>query len=148
MKAELISKSLKDTENFAKDVLNWLQREENKEINTVCLYGNLGAGKTAFSQVVGKLLGVKENMQSPTFVIQKFYETNDKNFKRLVHIDAYRIEESEEMISLRFQNLLDEKNILILIEWPEKIKNILPEKTLDIYFEFVDENTRKITANI
>lgn len=144
----IISKNLKETENFAKEVIAFLQKEENKQINTLCLYGNLGAGKTAFSQMVGKLLGVKENMQSPTFVIQKFYETADKSFKKLVHIDAYRIEKPEEMLVLGFAELIKEKNILILIEWPEKIKSILPKKTLDIYFEFVDENTRKISANI
>ena len=142
---EKVLKSLEETENFAKEIFQMLEakKPENGAM-ILSLYGNLGAGKTTFSQMLGRLLGVKEAMQSPTFLIQKSYETKNKIFKKLIHIDAYRIEDSEEMLVLGFEDLVKENDTLVVIEWPERIEKIIPENVFKIYFEFVDENTRKV----
>src|SRR5689334_7666432 len=58
----------------------------------VTLTGELGAGKTSFTQGVARALGIEESVTSPTFVLEKVYELADHGFKRLVHIDAYRLE--------------------------------------------------------
>ena len=84
-------------------------------------------------------------MTSPTFVIEKIYETAHPIFKRLVHIDAYRLESGAELQVLNFEELVSNKNNLILIEWPENVKSILPEDHTKIYCEFVDENTRQFS---
>ena len=136
------STSLKDTKDFAH---NWVLSlpEVGEGALVVGLYGNLGAGKTAFTQAVAAELGVKETVTSPTFVIEKIYETTHPRFARLIHIDAYRLESAAELQVLNFEELVSNKNNLILIEWPENVKEILPVDHVKIYCEFIDEKTRK-----
>jgi tRNA threonylcarbamoyladenosine biosynthesis protein TsaE len=138
------TKSLKETQELAQKWLASLLPKDNGA-TIVGLYGNLGSGKTAFSQCVAKSLGVKDAVTSPTFVIEKIYETDHKNFGRLIHIDAYRLESGRELQVLKFEDEASNKNNLILIEWPENVKEILPEDHTKIYCEFVDEKTRKFT---
>lgn len=142
------SNSLEETKNIAVNWLNSISQNnsfENEEAVIVGLYGNLGSGKTTFTQFIAKALDIKEQITSPTFVIEKIYETKNSTFKRLVHIDAYRLENGSELQNLNFEELVDNKNNLILIEWPENVKDILPKNHLKIYFEFIDDKTRKIT---
>ena len=84
-------------------------------------------------------------MTSPTFVIEKIYDTNHILFNRLIHIDAYRLASGRELQVLNFEQEVANENNLILIEWPENVKEILPENHIKVYFEFVDENTRKFS---
>ena len=138
----LISHSLEQTQDFAKEWLASLPVNKD-EATIVGLYGNLGAGKTAFTKAVAKELGITEDITSPTFVIEKLYETKNDHFKRLIHIDAYRLEAGRELQDLDFEKLVENPNNLIIIEWPENVKEILPENHNKIYCEFVDETTRK-----
>lgn len=120
-----ISNSTEETQKIASEFVSNLS---TKEKAVVCgLYGNLGAGKTSFTQAVAKELGVSENITSPTFVIEKIYELENKKFTHLIHIDAYRLESSQELLSLGWEKIIDDKNNLILIEWPEKVADIMPE---------------------
>lgn len=141
---KILSKSLGDTEKIAAEWLASLPKKDNEAL-VVGLSGNLGSGKTTFIQAVARGLGVKENVTSPTFVIEKIYKTNNKEFPWLVHIDAYRIESAREMEVLGFEELVEDPNNLILIEWPENVKEILPESALTIKCEFVSENEREFT---
>lgn len=138
----IISKSLEETQELAR---NWLSSVFAKpdEATIVGLYGNLGSGKTAFTQAVARELGITENITSPTFVIEKLYETKSEVFKRLIHIDAYRLEAGRELQMLDFEELVKNPHNLIVIEWPENVKEILPEDHIKIYCEFVDEGTRR-----
>ncbi|MEK7177004.1 MAG: tRNA (adenosine(37)-N6)-threonylcarbamoyltransferase complex ATPase subunit type 1 TsaE [Patescibacteria group bacterium] len=136
------SKSLPETRNIAKDFLDTI--EYGKNATVVALEGDLGAGKTAFTQEVGKVLGITENMQSPTFVIEKIYAINFKNFKRLIHIDAYRLEKESELLHLGWEEIIKEPENLIFIEWPENVAKIIPKNTRKISFKFVDDKTREI----
>jgi tRNA threonylcarbamoyladenosine biosynthesis protein TsaE len=136
------TKSLEETQKLAAEWVKSLPISGESAL-VVGLYGNLGAGKTSFSQAVARELGVKEIVNSPTFVIEKIYETKHPHFARLVHIDAYRLEKASELQVLNFEELVENPNNLILIEWPENVKEILPPDHLKIYCEFVDETTRK-----
>lgn len=106
------------------------------------LQGELGSGKTYFAQRFGKILGVKENMVSPTFVIMKSYSINPSNssgqawhrFKKLIHIDAYRLEKEEELLKLGWQEIVKDPENIVLIEWPEKIEGIMPKDSKRIIF--------------
>lgn len=139
----------KETEDFAKDFIDFaLQNKNPEEAFFVRIQGDLGAGKTTFCKAVGKCLGVKENMQSPTFVLEKFYKTNHETFKTLIHIDAYRIEEIEEARILALTEIEKDKSTLVLIEWPEKIEGIVPKIGANMNIEHVDNTTRKITLNM
>jgi tRNA threonylcarbamoyladenosine biosynthesis protein TsaE len=111
----------------------------------VGLSGDLGAGKTTFSKCVADTLGVTEVVSSPTFAIQKQYKTQHEMFEEFVHIDAYRIEDIKEVGTLRFVELFSKPKTLILIEWPEKIAEVLPKEAIILSFESIDENIRKIS---
>jgi len=143
---QIISKSLNETEKIAKDFLEKLSIA-SKEATVVGLYGDLGSGKTTFTQSIAKLLGIKDFVTSPTYVIEKKYPIKYKNFENLIHIDLYRIESSKELLHLDWQEIISNPKNLILIEWPEKIGEIMPKNSLKINFEFVSENERKIDIN-
>lgn len=117
------------------------------------LKGNLGSGKTTFTQAVARELGVTETVTSPTFVIQKVYEVKNPAYQskwnHLIHIDAYRIDDPSELETLGFMKLLNDPKNLILIEWPERLGNLLDSATKagqvhQISFTFIDETTREV----
>ena len=137
-----LSKSPKETNMIANDFLNTLKLKERATI--VALEGELGAGKTAFTQEVGKILGVTENMHSPTFVIEKIYSIDWKGFKNLIHIDAYRLEKDSELFHLGWEEVTKEPENLIFLEWPENVASLIPADAKRIYFQFIDETTREI----
>lgn len=134
--------SLEETQKFAQEFLQSLNPQES-EATVVGLYGNLGAGKTTFTQAIARELGIDQPITSPTFVIEKIYEIKHKNFARLIHIDAYRLESGSELQNLNFEELVANKNNLIFIEWPENVKEILPVNHIKLFCEFVDEKSRK-----
>lgn len=134
---------------FAVSFLSELIKVNTTHSKVFGLSGDLGAGKTTFSKAVAKELGIQEVVTSPTFGIQKQYKVlNPKYsdiFSEFVHIDAYRIEDIKETEPLRFAELFQKPNLLIFIEWPEKIAEILPKDTIVLSFDSIDENTRKIS---
>ncbi|MDP3003936.1 MAG: tRNA (adenosine(37)-N6)-threonylcarbamoyltransferase complex ATPase subunit type 1 TsaE [Candidatus Azambacteria bacterium] len=111
----------------------------------VALKGDLGSGKTTFIQGLAQGLKVKENILSPTFVIQKDFSLQLKNFKNFYHIDAYRLKNPEELLELGFKDLIDNPENIIVIEWADKIKKLLPREILRIEFKNLGESKRKIT---
>ena len=114
----------------------------------LALDGDLGSGKTTFTKALARQLGILEPVTSPTFVIQKSYHVeNNKDFKKLVHIDAYRLESGADMEVLDFNKTLAEPNTLIVIEWPENIKSALPKDLVDITFKYINDTTRKVCIN-
>lgn len=136
--------TLDELGNIAKEVLSACTQNEHAQVIT--LHGDLGAGKTAFTKELAKLLGITYEITSPTFVIMKSYEIPAHHFlKSLVHIDAYRIETDDEMRVLGFQELLSDPTRLVCIEWPEKIKNLIPEDAHTISLTLNLDGTRTIT---
>ncbi len=132
-------KSIEDTRVLAEKFAKTLKKGD-----IVCLNGDLGAGKTTFTQYVFSFLGVKEYVNSPTFSILKTYIGNH-NIK-LNHFDTYRISD-EEAIEVGFDEVLDDKNSITFIEWGENISSLLPSKRINIDIKIIDENTREIEIN-
>lgn len=134
---EIFSKSAKETQKIASLLAKGLEksRPRNSAI-VIALKGNLGAGKTTFVQSFARTLGIKENVLSPTFVLLKTYKIkNVLNFKHLTHIDCYRIDSPDELEHLGFSKILKDPDAVILIEWAEKIKKILPKDALWLKFD-------------
>lgn len=127
---------------FAKEVLD---KGLSQKAVVVALKGNLGSGKTTFLQGFARELGVKEKILSPTFLIMKRFRIKKEPFNFLFHFDCYRLKKPEEIMDLGFGEIIQKEENIVAIEWAEKIKNILPEDSLKIKFEFVDENKRKIS---
>ncbi len=142
-----LSKSLTDTAKLARIFLKNI-KIKSEEATVVGLSGDLGSGKTTFTKEVAAILGIEKNLvTSPTFVIEKIYKISHPYFSHLIHIDAYRLEKSEELLHLGWEEITGDPKNLVLLEWPERVKNILPEDTMMVYFEFIDEQTRKITLS-
>ena len=112
----------------------------------LCLYGELGSGKTTFTQGVASGLGVQGEVNSPTFNILKLYlaEAIQQKVKRLYHIDCYRLERPEDILRLGFKEWISDKEGVTIIEWADKIKSILPKNRIDINFKITGENTREL----
>lgn len=106
------------------------------------LIGDLGAGKTIFTKGIADGLGLKENINSPTFVVMKVYDIKNKKIKKLVHIDAYRLESPEESKIIGIDEYLNRDDVVIIIEWADKIKKILPNKTELI--TIIQNNSKRI----
>ena len=101
----------------------------------VALQGDLGSGKTYFVQNFGKILGVTEPIISPTFVIMNIYRIDWRGFKKLVHIDAYRLEKEQELLNLGWEKLLEDSENIIFIEWPERVEGLIPKESKRILFK-------------
>ncbi len=145
----IISRSLSETEKIAQEWLVSLSAKKD-EATIVALNGQLGSGKTTFTQAVAHALGITENITSPTFVLMKIYEipaTTDvtNKFKHLIHIDAYRLENGDQLSALNFEQIVSDPSNLVLIEWAENVKTGLPTNISQIDFDHIGENERKIT---
>lgn len=125
------SRSVNDTLRIAQDL------ESEKFPNMViCLYGELGSGKTVFTKGFASAMEIDETITSPTFNIIKEYTTGELP---LYHMDVYRLNEDDDTIGIKdYFN----KGGVTIIEWADVIKNKLPEKRLDIKFKVIDEDTR------
>lgn len=107
----------------------------------VCLYGNLGSGKTTFSKGIAHALGIDQfSIKSPTYTYIRQYE----NF---YHIDLYRLEEIDELLWQELNEILENPKNIVLIEWAEKLKDKLPNDRIDIELKYLDENSRQIIDN-
>jgi len=133
-----ITTSEQETLNFASEFSQTLQPNA-----IVLLSGDLGAGKTCFVRGLCEGLGGDpRQVNSPTFVIMQEYDI--RNNKRLVHIDAYRLSGTEELGTIGWDELLQDKDAIIAIEWPSKIVSAIPEHAIEIQLEHVDVHSRRI----
>jgi tRNA threonylcarbamoyladenosine biosynthesis protein TsaE len=133
-----------DIPNVAKAIILKAKQTCSVSATLIALSGDLGAGKTTLTQEIARQLGVKENVISPTFVIMKKYEVVDDTFKYLVHIDAYRLEKDEELLKLGWKEILEDKNNLVIIEWPENVIGCIPDKVCKVRLSHQDEGTRTV----
>jgi len=141
-------KNEKDLEKLAEDILSLVAEKKYNHATVLALQGDLGAGKTTFTKSLARILGITESVTSPTFVIQKTFsiaEAFSKNiFAQLIHIDSYRLDLSAELSHLGWHDLLNQKENLIVVEWPERITDILPTQYILLKFSHVDETTREV----
>ncbi|MCX6718202.1 MAG: tRNA (adenosine(37)-N6)-threonylcarbamoyltransferase complex ATPase subunit type 1 TsaE [Candidatus Staskawiczbacteria bacterium] len=142
MDKKYITKNYKQTqklgEKLAREVLALRQTQGKNNSSVVFgLQGNLGGGKTTFLQGFAKGLGIKEKILSPTFVVMK-------HFKNFYHIDCYRLKNEKDILELDFKEIISNPKNIVAIEWPERIKKVLPKNTILINFRFIDKNKREI----
>ncbi len=137
--------NLQGTKKFAEEFLQMVF-DGDREQNVILLQGELGAGKTTFSQFLLEAIGAEGPFTSPTFVIMKKYEVRSpaSYLKNIYHLDCYRVD-GESVLDLGWEEIVADKNNLVLVEWSEKIKNIWPEKYWLLKFEYgEDRNDRKV----
>jgi tRNA threonylcarbamoyladenosine biosynthesis protein TsaE len=130
MEFKVVTKSAEETFELAQNF------EAEKFPNMIiCLAGDLGAGKTLFAKGIAQAIGIEENITSPTFTIIKEYEGE----LPLFHMDVYRLEGNTDGIGIEEYFT---KGGVVVIEWADTIKDILPEERLDIKIKVIDENKR------
>lgn len=150
---EVLPKTPKETQKIAKILAEEIKRMaiSGKGALVIALDGELGAGKTTFAQGFVAGLGIKEKITSPTFLIMKKIELHKhllktKNYKLkaryLYHLDCYRLKNEKDLIDLGIKNILAEPENIVLIEWAQKIKKILPKNIIKIEFKYLSDKKR------
>jgi len=155
MPKKFITKSYRQTqklgESLAKEIL---EIPAQKHAVVLALSGNLGGGKTTFLQGFAKGLGVKDKVLSPTFVIMKRFKVPSSTFQSFYHFDCYRFKKAEDILELNFKEIISNPKNIVAIEWPERIKKVLPKNTVWIKFTCpesrrrVDKTKREINFKI
>jgi tRNA threonylcarbamoyladenosine biosynthesis protein TsaE len=109
--------------------------------DVVCLCGDLGAGKTTFTQGIARGWGALERATSPTFVLVKYYTRPDS--AKIAHLDAYRLVDALEAEDLDLEMMMESGPFII--EWPERIRSALPENRLWVDLSWQDDQQRSMT---
>jgi tRNA threonylcarbamoyladenosine biosynthesis protein TsaE len=135
--------------------------EELRGGEIICLTGELGSGKTTFAQGILRGLGVRGPYTSPTFLVVKHYKKIISNFKfqisnqiqslrykiqNIYHIDCYRVK-AQDILELGWKEIIANKNNVVIVEWAEKIRRIIPKNSVWIKFEYKGKSERKISMN-
>ena len=141
-----LSHSPEDTQQFAREQALRLIEESSGQPIVIALEGELGAGKTTFTQAFAEALGVREHLKSPTFVLMKHYHiTGVPNYHTLYHLDCYRLNSSADLIPLGTRDTIHLPGTIILIEWAERVTDILPRNHWVIHIDHIAEQERNIS---
>ena len=146
----ILTNNSEETKKFAEKLTH--------EITGPCvitLQGDLGAGKTTFTQGFAKGLGITQKILSPTFILLRKYDVNPKiltadhtmkegKLKYFYHVDLYRLTSQRDIEGIGLLEAMRENNSIIVIEWPEKMGSFLPRHRVDLQFTYVDDEKRKI----
>ena len=141
MLEETITNSAKEMGELAKNFATSLKKK-----SVIALYGNLGSGKTTFTQGFAQGLGINERVLSPTFVFIRSYQINGSNLSSFYHVDLYRLNSQKDVEAIGLKEVLANKKSIVVIEWPEKIEHFLPGNTIKLKLEILGENKRKIST--
>jgi len=133
---KFISHSVHDTLSFGKVLSGYLQKSD-----IICLFGQLGAGKTVFTKGIASGLGIKrDKIISPTFVLIREHHGRIP----LYHFDFYRLSQTCDITALGYEEYFYGEGISV-IEWPERLGNLMPEEFLCVELSVVDEKKRALT---
>ncbi len=139
---EYLSKNELNTKAVAAELMTALAGGD-----IICLYGELGAGKTTFTKGLAEALGIKEEITSPTFTLMNVYQvlSPQSSVLSLIHIDTYRLENEKELLAIGVDDYLGQTGTVTVVEWPEKIEGLLEgKKVIRIWFEHLEDGGRKI----
>ena len=136
MSKRIIINGIEDIDRAAKEFL-----QMRPPLPVIALYGEMGAGKTTFTKALCRALNVIEGVNSPTFTLINEYKTEEGEL--IFHFDFYRINKLEEAFDIGFEEFVDSGHLCI-IEWPEKIEQILPPDTLRVKISVLEDGTREV----
>lgn len=136
-----VSKSEKETQDIGLELAKNLKGGE-----TFALSGNLGTGKTILTKGLARGLGVKKIITSPTFVLMKVYkiERGTGEMENFVHVDAYRLKTEKDLREIGLLDWLSKKDSVVVIEWAEKVKKILPKTATQIKIKAGNKETDRL----
>ena len=135
-----VSKSPQETQKIAAELLKKIDSFKAKGAKVIALEGELGAGKTVFVKGLAKALKMKGKIKSPTFTIMRKYG-------HVYHLDCYRLKDENDLKTLGIDEILKNPDNLVLIEWSDRVKKILPGKHVKIHIDHISDTERKITIS-
>ena len=136
-------KNLDQMRDWVKEFIHGVHQKESA--NIITLSGDLGAGKTTLTQILAKQIGIHETITSPTFVIQKEYNVDGHIWiKKMIHIDAYRLERKEDLEYLGWNEIIQNRENLVIVEWPEMIHGINIPNQIHLEISINEDHTRTI----
>jgi tRNA threonylcarbamoyladenosine biosynthesis protein TsaE len=137
--------SHKETKKIAQSLAKEIEKKHPNPSNAavIALEGNLGSGKTKFTQFFAKSLGIKNRVVSPTFLIMKEYTIPKKMYKKFFHIDAYRIKEKD-LINLGFKEITKDPKNIVVVEWADRVKKLIPQKAIWLKFSHGKNNKERL----
>ncbi|MST04452.1 MAG: tRNA (adenosine(37)-N6)-threonylcarbamoyltransferase complex ATPase subunit type 1 TsaE [Candidatus Pacebacteria bacterium] len=141
----IVLRSEKELKPLVEKVFRALK--SRKSLSVLALSGDLGSGKTTFAKYFAKVLGIKNRILSPTFMIFRVYDLDLKKtgFKKFYHADFYRMKNIEELNTLKFYEIIQNPENLVLIEWAEKFREIILQNAIWMTFEYgKNENERVV----
>jgi tRNA threonylcarbamoyladenosine biosynthesis protein TsaE len=132
------TKTAEETKTIAKEMADSLASLEFPGAKVLCLYGELGSGKTTFVQGLAEGLHIHGRLLSPTFVFMRSYDISPA--LHFHHLDLYRLEQVEDLKSISFDELISDSQNIMVIEWADRLKSLLPKKSIDITFTTRDKD--------
>ena len=149
---KFVSNNPEELKKIAKDLADNLMSRSRLDIGggalVLALTGDLGSGKTTFAQAFAEALGVKEKIKSPTFIIFRKSKIKNQNFLYFYHFDVYRIHSEKEILNLGWEEIISNSENIVLVEWADKIENILPKNSVKINFKHLKGDKRGIVLNV
>ena len=137
---EIKTCSPRETQKIAQKLAKSLNGGE-----VIALFGDLGAGKTVFVQGLARGLGIKRRIISPSFVFMRTYPIIlSHQTLTFYHLDLYKGESMADLASLGLDEIFSPESVVVL-EWADRIKKELPKKRINVFFETIDEKTRRIS---
>lgn len=141
---QVFVRSVEELRAFAERVSKEISPARNGGAAVIALIGELGAGKTTFTQAFANAFGITETVTSPTFVVMKRYPIRNERFNTLVHVDLYRIDDVSELVPLRFAEEMANPKNLVVVEWPERAPGMIPVGAVPISIAVGSNETRTI----
>lgn len=141
---KIILKNLKETQAFAEKIARQIIDEPRRDHATVvALVGELGAGKTTFVSAFAKALSVRGRVTSPTFPLMKRFALHGSHFANFYHIDAYRLRDATEFTELGFGDILRRPQHIIVIEWADRVRDLLPDDAVWMTFQHGENDSER-----
>jgi tRNA threonylcarbamoyladenosine biosynthesis protein TsaE len=145
-----ITKSAKATQTLGEAIGRALlaegERYAGKKARILCLWGELGSGKTTFVQGIARGMGITDRLLSPTFIIVRHYKIPQQS-GLLYHLDLYRMMTAEDVHSVGITDLFDDPQSVVIIEWPERLGDLLPKQRTDFFFATQADDTHIIEGS-
>ncbi len=139
-KTVIESKSAAQTKKIGREYA-----DELKNGGLLLLYGDLGSGKTTFTQGFAKGLGITRHITSPTFLLMRTYVIPKNSLGKFYHLDLYRLENGEGIEDLGVKEILQNPKNIVVIEWADRINGKMPLVGKKLYFEYQKDEQRIIT---